>query len=164
MMRRLILTAMLVAGCAAPVASEAPPTPTPVPTLAPIVGWPTVEQAVAYVKAEGYNLVNDTAGSGESRWTGPDPRSSPIEILGALDNPAKIAVVMEVGSTDTTALEAVLTMFSEADKQTILGAQVTALEDLYVSGESAEVTQPLEHGEVEVSAFFGDDMFTFLRP
>lgn len=76
--------------------------------------------ARAALTASGYQLFKDTTGDGQTRWTGNDPRSAPIEILGEDEDPAKLTVTMKREEAPSQPLLDVLELLGPGDRAIVL--------------------------------------------
>lgn len=149
---------------AVPVASSPSSAPAAAPTADIIDGWPTVAQSRDRLTAAGYQLFQDTTGDGQNRWTGADPRTSPIEILGDDAQPAKLSVEFDWRTADLADLEAMLALMAPADRVTIVDLVQESLSQAADGQFSDGSTATLQHGRVDVDAFDDGTVFILLYP
>ena len=170
----LLITLLVACGASTVTPSTSAPSPGSVPpaeqpstaaaSLSIIEGWPTVAQAVERLQADGYELVNDVAATGENRWTGPNPDTAPIEILGDEDAPATFAYVGEISEApDISAAEDVIAMLPQADRLVVVDTIIATLTDV-AAGTYAPRFADLSHGEVQVSPYEDGVYYVFLVP
>ena len=85
------LLAALVIGCAPSGATESTSDQSASPASSiPAEVWPTVDQVLRHLEAEGYQMFSDTLDTGEMIWTNTDEPGEPgIELIGSPDDPAQ---------------------------------------------------------------------------
>jgi hypothetical protein len=64
------------------------------------IHWPTVREARTALTAAGHDLVLDTSEPANPRWTGPDPLSSRIDIVGEDTDPAVLTLTIVMATDD----------------------------------------------------------------
>jgi hypothetical protein len=167
----LALFGALVLACGTgPLQSQPMATVAASPTSA-ASGWPSVSSLRAALATAGYQLFKDTTDDGQTRWTGEDPRTAPIEILGGDKDPAKLAVVIARDASRSADLDAVLAFFSDADRKVVAELVTTARNgaDHADAFEAVDLSKPISLGLARVfwappDSGAKDEMTVFLEP
>jgi hypothetical protein len=167
--KRLLVFAFLAGACAAP-PTTGPETLSTTPAVSPsamVAGWPTVGRARAALTAAGYQLFRDITDDNQVRWTGQDPRTAPIEILGEDTAPAKLAISGVPMAGTGRDLDAVLALFPQPDREKVIGLLAPTREAAASAGpfDGVERTVALSNGLARTSWFSEQGtIVVFLEP
>ena len=172
MKRLLVITLLMVAACSGS-SNQSPRSPTSVPTAAveqptssakpspaSVKTWPTVLALREALTADGYELFRDVTNNGYIRWTGEDPNTAPIEILGKDDAVAEVAVTVDVEPGHDTHLEAVLAYFPAPHGDRAKEA-LQAVRDAIPTASPYEMvveTRDVEGGRIKVSGTADEEL------
>jgi hypothetical protein len=132
-----------------------------------VAGWPTVGRARAALTAAGYQLFRDITDDNQVRWTGQDPRTAPIEILGEDTAPAKLAISGVPMAGTGRDLDAVLALFPQPDREKVIGLLAPTREAAASAGpfDGVERTVALSNGLARTSWFSEQGaIVVFLEP